>query len=77
MIVDCKGTSVFQDWIDGILVSIFKGKDSKSVCDSYRGILLFFNQLARIMINKLINNLRLLVIPEAKNCFKAEEVLWI
>ena len=35
-----KGTPIPQDWVDGILVSIFKGKGSKSECDHYRGITL-------------------------------------
>ena len=29
-----------QDWIDGILVSLYKGKGSKSICDNFRGITL-------------------------------------
>ena len=33
-----KGTQIPQDWVDGILLSIFKGKGSKSECDHYRGI---------------------------------------
>ena len=35
-----EGSPIPQDRIDGILVSLFKGKYSKSVCDSYRGITL-------------------------------------
>ena len=36
-----KGTLIPQDWVDGILVSVFKGNGSKFECDNYRGITLF------------------------------------
>lgn len=35
-----EGTPIPQDWVDGILVSIFKGKGTKSECDYYSGITL-------------------------------------
>ena len=54
------GPPIPQDWIDAILVSIFKGKGSKSVCDNYRGITLLEvvgKVLARLLLNRLMMNI--------------------
>ena len=63
-----------QDWIDGILVSLFKGKGLKSVCDDYRGITLLESAgkvLARLLLNRLMHFVCPTVIPEAQSGFRA------
>ena len=63
------GSPVPQDWIDGLLVSLFKGKGIKSDCDHYRGITLLESAgkvLARILLDRLIENICPLIIPEAQ-----------
>ena len=45
---------------NGILVSIFKGKGEKSVCDNYRGITLLESVgkvLARLLSNRLTEDI--------------------
>ena len=67
-------TPIPQDWIDGSLVSLFKGKGSKSVCDSYQGITLLEvvgKVLARLLLNRLMNNVCPLVIPESQSGFRS------
>ena len=63
-----------QDWIDGILVSIYKGKGSKSVCDNYRGITLLEavgKVLARLLLNRLMDDICPSVIPETQSGFRS------
>ena len=53
-----EGTPFPQDWIDGILVSLFKGKGLKSECDNHRGITLLEavgKVLARLLLNRLMS----------------------
>ena len=67
------GPPIPQDWIDGILVSIFKGEGSKSVCDSYRGITLLEvvrKVLARLLLNRLMMKICPPVIPETQSGFR-------
>ena len=52
-----EGTPIPQDWVDGILVSLFKYKGLKSECDNHRGITLLDavgKVLARLLLNRLI-----------------------
>ena len=51
--------SIQQDWIDGNLLSLYKGNGEKSICDHYRGITLlesFRKVLPRLILNKLIED---------------------
>jgi len=69
-----EGTPIPQDWIDGILVSIFKGKGLKSVCDNYRGITLLESVgkvLARLLLNRLLDNICPHAIPESQCGFRS------
>ena len=45
-----------QDWIDGILVSLYKSQGEKSVCDHYHGI----TQLIEKMLEKVHQTLYVL-----------------
>ena len=50
-------TSILQDWVDSILVSIFNGKGSKSNCDHYCRITLLEavgKVLAKLLLNRLM-----------------------
>ena len=54
------GIPMPQDWIDGILVSLYKSQGEKSVCDHYRGITLLESVgkvLARLLLNRLIDDI--------------------
>ena len=68
------GIPIPQDWINGILVSIFKGKGEKSVCDNYRGITLLESVgkvLARLLLNRLTEDICPTVIPESQSGFRS------
>ena len=70
LIVKCwLGSPLPQDWIDGLLVSLFKGKGTKSDCDHHRGITLLESAgkvLARILLDRLIKNICPIIVPEAQ-----------
>ena len=70
LIVKCwLGSPLPQDWIDGLLVSLFKGKGRKSDCDHHRGITLLESAgkvLARILLDRLIKNICPIIVPEAQ-----------
>ena len=66
------GSPVPQDWINGLLVSIFKSKGTKSDCDHHHGITLLESAgkvLARVLLDRLIENICPLIIPEAQYSF--------
>ena len=66
------GSPVPQDWINGLLVSLFKGKRTKSDCDHHRGITFLESVgkvLARVLLDRLIENICPLIIPEAQCSF--------
>ena len=68
------GTPIPQDWIDGILVSLFKGKGEKAICDNYRGITLLEaigKVLARLLLNRLMKDICPTVIPESQSGFRS------
>lgn len=68
------GQPIPQDWIDGVLVTLFKGKGTKSVCDNYRGITLLEavgKVLARLLLNRLQEQICNNVFPEAQCGFRA------
>ena len=69
-----KGASVPQDWVDAILISIFKGKGSKSVCGNYRGISILETVgkvFAKILLNRLTKWICPRIIPESQCGFRA------
>ena len=69
-----QGQPIPQDWIDGILVTLFKGKGVKSVCDNYRGITLLESVgkvLARLLLNRLQTHICPKIIPEAQCGFRS------
>ena len=56
------GGSVPQDWIDAILIALFKGKGSKSVCGDYRGISLLV-AVGKVFVTVLVNRLIKFICP--------------
>ena len=61
------GTPIPQDWMDGILVSLYKGKGFKSVCDSYRGTTLLetvCKVFGRLLLNRLMEDVFPLIVTE-------------
>ena len=74
IVISSSGTPIPQDWIDGILVSLYKGKREKSICDYYRGITLLESVgkvLARLLLNRLTEDICPDVIPESQNGFRS------
>ena len=70
IVISWSGIAIPQDWIDGILVSLYKGKREKSICDHYRRITLLDSvgkALARLLLNKVTKNICPDVIPESQN----------
>ena len=68
------GTPIPQDWINGILVSLFKGKGEKSICDNFSGITLIESVgkvLARLLLNRLTEVICPAVIPESQSGFRS------
>ena len=68
------GTPIPQDWIDGILVSLFKGKGEKAICDNYRGITLLEavgKVFSRLILNRLLEEICPTVIPESQSGFRS------
>ena len=66
--------SMPQDWIDVILVSLYKGKAEKSIYDHYHGIILLGSVgkvLARLLLNRLTENICPGVISESQNLFRS------
>ena len=74
LIVKCwNGTPVPQDWIDGTLLSLYKGKGEKSICSNYRGITLLEavgKVLSRILLNRLVKDICPVAIPESQSGFR-------
>ena len=63
------GIATTSGWIDGLLVSLLKGKGRKSDCDHHRGITLLESAgkvLARILLDRLIKNICPIIVPEAQ-----------
>ena len=68
------GTPIPQDWINGILVSLFKCKGEKSICDNFRGITLLESVgkvLARLLLTRLSEDICPAVIPESQSGFRS------
>ncbi|XP_014776776.1 uncharacterized protein LOC106873781 [Octopus bimaculoides] len=68
-------SSVPQEWINGILISVYKGKDPKAVCGNSRGITLLAHTekiLSRIMLDRVVENVCPHVIPEEQYGFRSE-----
>lgn len=68
------GSPVPQDWIDAILVSLFKGKGLKSNCNDFRGISLLAvvgKVFTRLLLNRLQTHICPVVVPESQCGFRA------
>ena len=68
------GNPVPQDWIDAIMITLYKGKGKKSICSSYRGISLLETVgkvFARLLLNRLEKYVCPEVIPESQSGFRA------
>ena len=50
IIISWNGIPIPQDWIDGILVLLYKGKVEKSICDHY-------HVSARLLFNRLTEDI--------------------
>ena len=67
------GDPIAQDWIDVILIMLYKGKGKKSICSSYRGISLLEavgKVFARLLLNRLEKYICPDVIPETQSGFR-------
>lgn len=51
-----------QDGVDPILISLLKGKGSKSVCSDYWGIS-FFEAVGKVFAKLLLNHLKKWICP--------------
>jgi len=68
------GGSVLKDWINAILVSIYKGKGSKSNCGDYRGISLLGSVgkvFARLLLDRLEKSITPSFLPETQSGFRS------
>ena len=68
-----KGEPIPQDWVDVILIMLYKGKGKKSICGSYRGISLLESVgkvFSRILLNRLEKHICPNVIPESQSGFR-------
>ena len=68
------GGIIPQDWINGILVILYKSKGDKSNCDNYRGITLLESVgkiLARLLLNRLQKFICNDIIPESQSGFRS------
>ena len=59
-----------QQWKDGDLVSIYKKKGDRTLCDNSRGISYAGKVLARILLTRLIANISENVLPESQCGFR-------
>ena len=68
------GSPLPNEWIDGALVCLYKGKGDKGSCDNYRGITLLgavSKVLSRILLNRLLFYICPVVIPESQSGFRS------
>ena len=64
-----------QQWKDANIVTIFKRKGDKTLCDNYRGISLLSvagKVLARVMLYRLLNHVVDVVVPESQCGFRRQ-----
>ena len=69
-----KGDPIPQDWIDAILISLYKGKGSKNVCGQYRGISLLEavgKVFSKVLLDRLLKHICPLVIPYTQCGFRS------
>ena len=67
------GDPVPQDWVDGIMLPLYKGKGSKTNCGDYRGISLLEavgKVFSKVLSNRLIKWICPNVIPESQCGFR-------
>lgn len=68
-----EGTPISQDWIDAILVTLFKSKGTKSECDTHCGLTLHeavVKVLARIILHRMIFPVCPLLILDKQSGFR-------
>ena len=68
------GAPVHQDWIDAILVCLYKGKGQKSECGNYRGISLLESVgkvFSKFLLNRLLEHICPSIIPESQSGFRS------
>lgn len=68
-----RGSPVPQDWVDALMVPVYKGKGKKCLCGSYRGISLLGSigkVFARLLLNRLSVTICPSVIPESQSGFR-------
>ena len=67
------GSTVPQDWVDGIIITLFKGKAGRDICDHYRGITLLETVgkvLGRVLLNRLMEDICPSILPESQSGFR-------
>ena len=68
-----QGAPIPQDWVDAILISLYKGKGAKSVCGNYRGISLLEavgKVFSKLLLDRLSKHICPFVIPETQCGFR-------
>lgn len=65
--------SIPQQWRDASIVTIYKSKGDRAICDNHRGISLLAvagKVLAKVMLQRLINNITESMLPESQCGFR-------
>ena len=68
-----QGSAIPQDWVDAILISLYKGKGSKSSCGNYRGISLLEavgKVFSKLLLDRLSKYICPNVLPETQCGFR-------
>ena len=68
-----RGNDVAQDWVDAIMLPLYKGKGQKSECGDHRGIALLESVgkiLARILLDRLQKYICPSILPESQSGFR-------
>ena len=84
-IVSWSGSSVLQNWVDDLLVSLYKGKSEKSICNHYCGITLLEavgKIFVRLLLNSQLEDICLVVILVVQGGFRSGKgtiwkVIWV
>ena len=67
--------SVPEDWVNAILVALYKGKGTRDMCGNYRGIALLVTAgkiLAGILLKRLNTHVAKNILPESQCGFRAQ-----
>ena len=71
IVTSWSGIPIPQDWIDGILVSLYMGKGEKSIRHHYRGITLLESVGKVLLLIRLTENICPNIIPKSQNGFRS------